>query len=458
MLIGINGSAQTTYTTNGSSTNWSTSTAWTPNGVPVIGGWPYDNVVINKSVTYTGSISNTSTSSITINNGGALTVTGNFTNGNWGTPSLKIKSGGTLTVGGIFNVNGSDTLSNAGTMNLNSFSLDGGAGSNILNIGTINVTNNMTFNVSRTLTSTAGNINVGGTMTVGPASSIMSITNTPISVTGSLVISGSGSFTDIGPTLTVGANLNNTGSVNTTIGAIVTVSGNATNTGSSILTFNNTTTVSGNLTETGATHIIANSRLAVSGTIDLSGSSYINGTGTVSWGTFTTDNSGSHIICVDGTKFDTDAGSAPAIPSPISKKINLNIACTNGLPVHMLYVNINDNTLEWATASEINNDRFIIQQYLDNKHWTEYGTVNGNGNSNRIITYQYVLEEGYYYRLLQIDYDGVITYFDTVHTSSKKSDSVLIGIYDIYGQKINSDCSGIQILLYSDGKIIKTFK
>lgn len=456
ILTGLSIKAQTTYTTNGSSTNWATSTAWTPNGVPVIGGWPHDKVIINNSITYTGSITNTS--SIIINNGGTLTVSSNFTNGNWGTPSLKIKSGGTLAVGGVFDVNGADTLDNAGTMNLNSFMIDGGSGPNMVNTGDIAVTNNMTFNVARTLTSTAGSISVGGTMTVGSASSVMSISNTPISVTGSLIISGAGSFSDIGPTLSVGANLDNIGSVNTTLSAVVTVTGNVTNTGSSILTFNNTTTVSGNVTETGATHITANAILAVSGTISMSGSSYMNGTGTVSWGTFTTDNSGSYIICVDGTKFDTDAGSAPEIPSPISKKINLNIACTNGLPVELLYFVVNSNKLEWATASEINNDKFIIEKSVDGKNWSEYVTINGNGNSNRVILYQYVVLEGYYYKLKQIDFDGTTTHTNVVYCSGKFNEIKLIGIYNIFGQKVDSDYDGIQILVYSNGNVLKTFK
>ncbi len=449
--------AQTTYVSNGSSTNWSLATAWTPNGVPVVGSWPYDNVTVNHPITYTGSLTNVSTTAIVINNGGTLTVTGNFINGNWGSASVNIKSGGTFTVNGTLTESGSDSFTNAGTFNVGTYTLNGAGGNTITNTGTINVTNDFTFNVARTITSTSGTINVGGAFTTGSASAVLNLSNTVVNVTGNINITGSSTFSEVSTSITVGGNFNNTGSVSTSVGGTLHITGSINNTGSSNLNLNGATTVGGNVTGTGGTHITANLSLAVTGAISLTGSAYMNGTGTVSWGTFTTDNSGSYLGCADGTHFDTDAGSAPVVPAPISHSINLNIGCTS-LPVELLYFNINGNILEWSTASEINNDYFIIEKSVDTKCWSEYSVVNGNGNSNRIINYNYTVIEGYYYRLSQIDFDATRTYFNVVYCSGKETEGKLIGVYNIFGQKVDSNYDGIQILIYSNGTVVKTFK
>ncbi len=67
--------------------------------------------------------------------------------------------------------------------------------------------------------------------------------------------------------------------------------------------------------------------------------------------------------------------------------------------------------LKWATASEINNDRFEIERSTDGKDWSVVGTVKGNGNSNITNHYTYTdnLDMAYpnlVYRLHQIDFDG----------------------------------------------------
>ncbi|MEJ8802188.1 Ig-like domain-containing protein [Pontibacter sp. H249] len=74
--------------------------------------------------------------------------------------------------------------------------------------------------------------------------------------------------------------------------------------------------------------------------------------------------------------------------------------------------------LNWKTASEINNDKFIIERSSDGKTYTTIGEVKGNGNSNVAINYSFTdLSLPYgtnYYRLKQIDFGGKYEYSKVV--------------------------------------------
>ncbi len=90
------------------------------------------------------------------------------------------------------------------------------------------------------------------------------------------------------------------------------------------------------------------------------------------------------------------------------------------LPVELVsfssFVSKNDVRLKWITANEINNKGFSIERKLsaNNENWISTGFINGNGNSNVPINYEYVdrnLSSGKYnYRLKQIDYNGNFEY------------------------------------------------
>jgi hypothetical protein len=73
--------------------------------------------------------------------------------------------------------------------------------------------------------------------------------------------------------------------------------------------------------------------------------------------------------------------------------------------------------LSWTTASEHNNDRFVIERSADGKLFEAAGEVKGSGNSSMALSYTYTdhdmarfaagLQPGtVYYRLRQIDVDG----------------------------------------------------
>ena len=93
------------------------------------------------------------------------------------------------------------------------------------------------------------------------------------------------------------------------------------------------------------------------------------------------------------------------------------------LPVDLTYFDarvIDDHraSLQWATASEINNSHFEIERSYDGRAFETVGEVAGNGNSQHQITYRYLdetispTENNVFYRLKQVDFDGAFEYSD----------------------------------------------
>lgn len=76
----------------------------------------------------------------------------------------------------------------------------------------------------------------------------------------------------------------------------------------------------------------------------------------------------------------------------------------------------NNVTLNWTTASEMNNSGFDIERSSSDNEWTKAGNVSGIGNSNSPHLYTFAdrgLSAGSYkYRLKQIDYNGNFEYFN----------------------------------------------
>lgn len=83
--------------------------------------------------------------------------------------------------------------------------------------------------------------------------------------------------------------------------------------------------------------------------------------------------------------------------------------------INDLYVEIN-----WSTASETNNDYFIVEKNrnLNTPNWVDVGKVFGNGTTNSVMKYWITDIEPYrglaYYRLKQYDYDGKLTTYNPI--------------------------------------------
>lgn len=134
--------AQSVYTTNGSSNSWSTTTAWTPMGVPNVGSWPYDLVVINNNMTCSSSINLINNEYITIKSGAVLTISSDLVLGSWGNPTITIEPGGSLIVSGNLIGSGSATSLITGNATILGNLINGGSSRMILN-GIINVSGDL---------------------------------------------------------------------------------------------------------------------------------------------------------------------------------------------------------------------------------------------------------------------------------------------------------------------------
>ena len=70
--------------------------------------------------------------------------------------------------------------------------------------------------------------------------------------------------------------------------------------------------------------------------------------------------------------------------------------------------------LTWATASEINNDYFLVQHSSDGIRFDDLGTVVGAGTTTQSHSYDWMHDHPSagvnYYRLKQVDFDGQFEY------------------------------------------------
>jgi hypothetical protein len=87
-----------------------------------------------------------------------------------------------------------------------------------------------------------------------------------------------------------------------------------------------------------------------------------------------------------------------------------------------VYTNSNTVTLQWSTASEVNNNYFTIQRSTDGVHFTDVKDVPGAGNSGVVNLYNAedndALDGVSYYRIKQTDFDGHSTYSPIVDVTS----------------------------------------
>lgn len=92
------------------------------------------------------------------------------------------------------------------------------------------------------------------------------------------------------------------------------------------------------------------------------------------------------------------------------------------LPVSLTFFNaslIQESVeLKWQTATEINNDKFIVQRSRNAIDYEKLGEVSGAGNSSTTLNYSYndraPLAGLTYYRLIQVDFDGTETVYGPV--------------------------------------------
>jgi len=124
----------------------------------------------------------------------------------------------------------------------------------------------------------------------------------------------------------------------------------------------------------------------------------------------------------------TGADNGNTQANPVKQKIIISNISTGGICISVLPVELTaftgkcngtKKTLSWATASENNNKNFIVEHSKDGLGFEEIGIVNGHGNSDRAINYEYAFTEEasdyLYYRLKQTDLNGVSKTLKTIY-------------------------------------------
>jgi hypothetical protein len=109
------------------------------------------------------------------------------------------------------------------------------------------------------------------------------------------------------------------------------------------------------------------------------------------------------------------------------------------LPVSWLSINalpLDDRIrVRWSTASEVNNDGFEVEKLNPtSSQFESISWLNGNGNSNQVNYYSFddvnvVANEDYFYKIRQVDFNGVSSYSEVVHARIKPSSSSNIQFY-----------------------------
>jgi hypothetical protein len=97
--------------------------------------------------------------------------------------------------------------------------------------------------------------------------------------------------------------------------------------------------------------------------------------------------------------------------------------------------------LDWQTATEINNDYFVVEKSRNGIDFTAFGIVDGAGNSQSTLNYQttdYAPYSGIsYYRLKQVDYDGKFSYSKIVAVVNEETEITIYPNPSLGSFKIN---------------------
>lgn len=104
-------------------------------------------------------------------------------------------------------------------------------------------------------------------------------------------------------------------------------------------------------------------------------------------------------------------------------------------------------TVNWQTATEINNDYFEIQYSVDGNSWEGINQTKGVGYSTSPVDYQVLdaMHSRGYYRLKQVDFDGQFKMYDPVYV-----DFIVKRIDDMI---VSWNSNNKQLLIFSDSKI-----
>ncbi len=114
------------------------------------------------------------------------------------------------------------------------------------------------------------------------------------------------------------------------------------------------------------------------------------------------------------------------------------IACTKLAVEFMEFageVQTEGNFLNWITASEENNDFFVVEFSTDGKEFAAIGTVDGAGTTSNIASYDFLHRNApsgtSYYRIKAVDFDGEATYTKVINLTRGERTFDIVSVYPI---------------------------
>jgi len=105
--------------------------------------------------------------------------------------------------------------------------------------------------------------------------------------------------------------------------------------------------------------------------------------------------------------------------TPVHRRtVSLDVVVPVELTSFSANINGDDVTLNWITASEVNNQGFEVQREMQNGEFGIIGFVEGNGTTTEIQNYSFtdenLLPGTHAYRLKQVDFDGTSELSDVI--------------------------------------------
>ena len=143
----------------------------------------------------------------------------------------------------------------------------------------------------------------------------------------------------------------------------------------------------------------------------------------------------------------------------------ISVTTPQPLPVELLYFEgvkyPEFNLLKWSTASEWNSLNFVLEHSIDGEEWKEITKIPAAGNSNELISYSH-LDNVHsfnvnYYRLKQQDIDGKYEIYGPISIDNTRS-KMIVRHYNLLGQIVSENSTGIIIEVYDDGTMKKIIR
>ncbi len=137
-----------------------------------------------------------------------------------------------------------------------------------------------------------------------------------------------------------------------------------------------------------------------------------------------------------------------SIARPVGPKKDVGAYESVLAPIQLLYFIASCDgekvTVTWITATEINNDYFVLEKSVDGINFTEVAQVDGQGQGvhSKTTTYQYAdsYDGASYYRIKQTDLDGSSTYTHITQSNCTSQKVVVLN----YGDRISIVCPGAE--------------